>query len=270
MSVPGAVPDGLRVVVLSGGDLGVEVAKGLVGLSGVSAVSLAIAPGRRRVPTLGRRIRLAWRMQGPWALVSSVPRRVLGLGRKAAAPAAPLTPPDGVAFGTFVDFHDDDCLDWLRGQRPDLGVVAGTGILKERVFGVPRLGSINLHSGKAPEYRGAAPAFWELFNGASHVGITIHRVTAQLDSGHVLRQELFPLDPAPEGDPLEYLARYRREVLRPNGVRLLVETVAAIAAGTAVDQPQDASGARTYRTPDHRSIRELRRRVRNRRAGVAQ
>jgi peptidoglycan/xylan/chitin deacetylase (PgdA/CDA1 family) len=62
--------------------------------------------------------------------------------------------------------------------------------LRDGVFDIPRYGSINLHSGKTPEYRGAAPAFGERHNGESAVGITIHRVAAALDAGDVLRQEL--------------------------------------------------------------------------------
>jgi methionyl-tRNA formyltransferase len=144
-------------------------------------------------------------------------------------------------------------------------VVAGTYILGETVFTIPRLGSVNLHSGKAPEYRGAAPGFWELYNGEREVGITIHRVATALDAGNILLQEAFPLDPMPPGDPLAYLERYRREVLQPNGVRLLVRAVADIASGRVHEQPQDPARARTYRTPDYRAIRELRRRVEARR-----
>jgi hypothetical protein len=66
---------------------------------------------------------------------------------------------------------------------------------------------------------------------------------------------------------MTYLERYRREILRPNGVRLVAETVAALAEGKAVERPQDSSQARTYRTPDLAAIRELRRRVACRRRG---
>lgn len=153
----------------------------------------------------------------------------------------------------------------LREFAPDLGVVAGTYVLKDAVFSIPRLGSINLHSGKAPEYRGAAPAFWELYNGEREVGITIHRVATALDAGDILLQKTFPLDPAPPGDPLEYLEGYREQVLRPNGISLIAHAVAQIANGTARAWPQDATRARTYRTPDYRALRELRRRVKARR-----
>jgi methionyl-tRNA formyltransferase len=176
--------------------------------------------------------------------------------------------PSDVPHLRFDDFHDAECLAALRTLKADLGVVAGTYILREAVFGIPRLGCINLHSGKVPEYRGAAPAFWELYNGEREVGITIHRVTARVDAGAILLQELFPLDPAPAGDPLEYLEEYRRAVLRPNGVRLLAWAVAAIADGSITEQPQDSSLARTHRSPDCRAVRGLRRRVRERRRAL--
>ncbi|HEU4565865.1 MAG TPA: formyltransferase family protein [Gemmatimonadaceae bacterium] len=258
----------LRVAVLSCGDLGIDVANRLLEVDGVEGVSLVTAPYVRRRLGLRARLRQARRAHGWLGLAGVAARKLASPLRprpRASGPAtAPVLRPE-VHHRHFADFHSPDCIEALRALRPDLGVIAGTYILKPDVFEIPRLGSINLHSGKVPEYRGAAPAFWELYNGETAVGITIHRVVRAVDAGSVLRQELFPLDPAPPGDPLEYVERFRRDVLRPNGVRMLVETVAAIAGGTAEERPQDHARAATYKSPDHRAIRELRRRVRERR-----
>jgi methionyl-tRNA formyltransferase len=166
-----------------------------------------------------------------------------------------------------TDFHSPESLSIIAALRPDLAVLAGTYILKESVFALPKDGSINLHSGKVPEYRGAAPAFWELYHGEKEVGVTIHRVDASLDAGPVLALEMFPMDPAPEGDPLAYIEQFRQRVLGPNGVRMLVETVRALAQGTAKEIPQNHAVARTFRSPDYRAVRELRSRVKARRRG---
>ena len=262
----GGLSPGFRVAVLSCGDLGAEVARELVRLPGVAAVTLVTAPYARIRLSLMGRVRRVYRAQGLPGLIRVAatrlrPRRP----RPAPADPAPPPPPPGVAHHHFPDLHDPACLAALRRFAPDLGVVAGTYILKESVFAIPRLGSINLHSGKAPEYRGAAPGFWELYNAEPEVGITIHRVATSLDAGDILLQETFPLDPAPPGDPLDYLERYRAEVLRPNGIRLLTMAVAQLAAGSARVRAQDPARAVTYRTPDYRAVRELRRRVRTRR-----
>jgi len=249
----------LDVVVLTCGDLGAEVAERLRAVPGVSHVSLVIGPYRQPRRTLTGKFRHVWRMEGPVGLA-----RILGarLGLQAASEeVCPWSLDPGITQLHVEDFGAPEAIAQIRSLGADLGVVAGTYILRESVFALPRLGSINLHSGKAPEYRGAAPGFWELYNGDPEVGITIHRVTTRLDAGHILRQETFPLDPAPVGDPIAYLERYRREILRPQGVRLMAEAVASLVHGTVVERPQDPSKARMYRTPDRTAIRELRRRV---------
>lgn len=256
-------PSGLRVAVLSCGDLGDAVARELGGAAGVERVTLVTAPYVRKPLRLVGKIHQVYRTQGPAGLFAVLAAKLRGT--HAAPPQDAVGSIGAAERHHFPDFHDSDCLATLRAFEPDLGVVAGTYILKETVFSIPRLGSINLHSGKAPEYRGAAPAFWELYNGEREVGITIHRVATALDAGDILLQETFPLDPAPAEDPLGYLERYRREVLRPNGVRLLAQAVAQIANGHVSERRQDPARAKTYRTPDYRAIRELRRRVAARR-----
>lgn len=256
----------MHVLVLSCGPLGTEVAARLVQVPNVARVSLVTAPyrTRRKPQSLGAKVRHVYRTQGIPGLVDVVAARVRPR-REGASTARPISLPDTVRRLEVDDFHSPGALAALSDMAPDLGVVAGTYILRESVFSLPRLGSINLHSGKVPEYRGAAPAFWELYNGEHEVGITIHRVVSAVDSGAVLAQETFPLDSAPSVDPMAYLERYRRDVLRPEGVRLLTEVVAAIANGTVTERPQDSNGARTYRSPEYRHIRELRRRIRDRR-----
>ncbi|MDX1396780.1 MAG: formyltransferase family protein [Gemmatimonadota bacterium] len=254
---------GLTVVVLSCGPLGRRVASSLIALDDVDAVALVTTPYRRR--TLGPvgKMKHVVRYQGWRGLV----RVFVGKLRPAAPHTTEPRPelPPGVAHARFDDFHAPDCLEYLENLEADLGVLAGTYILRESVFGIPRLGCINLHTGKVPEYRGAAPAFWELYNGETEVGVTVHEVTADLDAGRVLLQEVFALDPAPEGDPMDYIAGVRSEVLLPNGVRMLTEGVRAIASGTAEWRTQDVSRARTYRTPDRAAQKELRKRIEQRR-----
>jgi methionyl-tRNA formyltransferase len=261
-------PGALRVVVLTCGDIGVEVAQQLRETSGVRDVTLVTAPYRTKARGLRAKLRHVYRMEGWRGLGSALVRRVVRPFRRAARSplqhaAASLNP--AIAQHHVADFHNPECLELLRGLKPDLGVVAGTYILGAEVFTIPRLGCINLHSGKVPEYRGGPPAFWELYNGESEVGITIHKVVGALDAGQVLLQERFPLDPAPPGDPMRYIEAYRRDVLRPNGVRLLCEAVSRIAGGSLQGWDQDPANARTYTSPRHSAIRELRRRSRARR-----
>lgn len=259
------------MVVLSCGDLGIEVANALADDGAVRVVGLISTPYRTPRRSVVGKIRHLYRTQGligfPRLVLHKVsPFRSAASSESSDASALQLRPE--IPHLSFGDFHDADSREAIAKLRPDLGVVAGTYILDESVFRIPQLGSINLHSGEVPRYRGAAPAFWELYNGESSVGITIHRVETAVDAGRVLRQETFGLDPAPAGDPMEYIETYRRSVLRPNGVRMMVDTVRAIAEGTITERAQDISLAHTYKSPDYRAVRELRRRIRIRRRAM--
>ena len=118
----------------------------------------------------------------------------------------------------FDNFHDTDCLDELRRLTADLFVIDGTYILRETVFSIPRLGSLNLHCGKLPDYRGAPPALWEIVNGESEVGVTIHGVTQSLDAGPIYCQRVVPLERCPD-QPIERCAQELwTRVLRPTGI----------------------------------------------------
>jgi methionyl-tRNA formyltransferase len=256
-----------RTIVLSCGDLGVQVANALIADGASDSVTLIHSPYVRRRRSLLEKIRHVVRRQGAFGLFSVLGAKLRLFARSRAADTAsmPLILAPEIERIQVSDFHSEECLSAIRALRPDLAVVAGTYILKPAVFSLPRLGSINLHSGKVPEYRGSAPAFWELYNGETAVGITIHRVVDSVDAGSVFAQELYPFDPAPEGDPLVYIERFRREVLAPNGVRLLVNTVRALAERRATEIPQNPMAGKTYPTPRYGHVRELRRRVRERR-----
>jgi folate-dependent phosphoribosylglycinamide formyltransferase PurN len=261
-----AVAPGLRVVILTCGELGFRVANTLRREKSIDVVAVLRSPWLRRRLTLAQKFRHVIRTQGIGGLFH-VGRARLFPEPAPATEAAKLD--ENVSLVEVEDFHSPDSRETLRELKPDLGVVVGTYILRDGVYDIPRFGSINLHSGKTPQYRGSAPAFWEMYNGETEIGITIHRVAEDLDAGDVLRQETFPLDSAPLGDPLSYIEDYRREVLRPNGIRMLVDAVRDIAAGGASPCEQDHRLARTYPSPSYRDVVELRSRVRRRRGTVS-
>jgi len=255
-----------RIVVFSCGDLGVEIATRIAELPGLERVFLFTSPYRTKKLSSWGKVKQVYRRQGLPGLISTAAQKFAAPFRSHSNETeGELNAPQGIEHQHFVDFHSAECLEELRAIAADFGVIAGTYILKPSVFAAPRLGCVNLHTGKVPAYRGAAPVFWELLNGEKEVGITIHRVEAAVDAGEIVLQEVFPLDPAPPGNPLQYVEEYRTKVLRPNGVRMMVEAVHQIVSGTARCVPQDTAAARTYKTPNYADIRELRRRVRQRR-----
>lgn len=254
----------LRVAVLTSSGLGARMAALLAESPAVRGITLITAPlGNPRRATMAK-LRELHRMQGMPGLWSSLLTRLRSPRREPlhvvfARQASALAPE--VRHVHLPSFRQPEASIAVRDANADLGVVVATPKLDRDVFSAPRLGSINIHFGKAPYYRGSSPAFWELFHGESEVGITIHWVTETLDGGDILLQESLPLERAPRGDPMEYLQRYRQELLFPGGLRLAVAAVEHIARGTTNPQQQDHSRARTFRRASYSAQRELRRRV---------
>ena len=262
------LPAPLRVVVLTCGDMGWEMAAALRAAPHVQVVGV-VQTAYPRPASLKGRLRSVYRYQGlpgvariPLNKLRALAARLVG--RRRASAALPDVP-----HLVHRNFHDADCLAAVRALAPDLGIVDGTYVLKPAIYALPTFGSLNLHCGKLPDFRGAPPAFWELWTGATEVGVTVHRVTAKLDEGPILAQRVFPLDPVPPGDPVRYADAVYRTVLRPNGLRIMAEVTASIAAATATARPQGPTDTPTFKRPDHTVVRELRARVRERRRNAS-
>ncbi len=171
-----------------------------------------------------------------------------------------------VAVHTVVDYHDVESVMLMRAANADLGVVFGTNILRESVFGIPRHGSINFHNGLVPFYRGGPPVFWELFNGEAEVGLTVHWITSKVDAGDVIIQDKVPLcyDYSFGPDFEEFISDYRGR-LADRYAKLIADAVQTIALSTDTRLSQDPSLGKRYRLPTKREKDELRRRLRERR-----
>lgn len=157
-----------------------------------------------------------------------------------AGPApAPQVPVDVIEA---VDVHAPDVLDRVRSFAPDLGVSLGAPILRPSLFGIPGRGTINMHLGKVPDFRGAPPGFWELYEGASEIGATIHWVNEGLDTGPVIRQATAPIFAT---DALEDVEARAAEL----GELLLAAALASLAHGTPEAVPQPSGVGRTFRMP---------------------
>jgi methionyl-tRNA formyltransferase len=125
----------------------------------------------------------------------------------------------------------------LRATQPDLLVVAAYGqILSKDVLAVPPQGGINVHASLLPRYRGAAPVAWAIYHGEKQTGVTIIRMSVQLDAGDVLVQEAVDISPEETAGELEARLAFV-------GAQLAVQVVERIANGTAKGIKQDQSQA---------------------------
>jgi len=126
---------------------------------------------------------------------------------------------------------EDYFIEDLQALEGELFVVVAFRMLPEIVWAMPRLGTVNLHASLLPQYRGAAPLNWVLINGETETGVTTFFIEKEIDTGHILKQESFPLND-------NTLAGELHDQLMVIGANLLLDTINEIAEGTIKAIPQ--------------------------------
>lgn len=166
------------------------------------------------------------------------PDRPRGRGRRLAEPPVKAAARQaGLPVWQPERLKDGAWLDVCRALRPDIGVVVAYGkILPQVLLDIPRFGFVNVHASLLPRYRGASPIQHAVMNGDRETGVCIMRVVAALDAGPILASRRRPIGPD------ETAADVERD-LAGLGAGLLVETLDAIEAGTAREEPQDERAA---------------------------
>ncbi|MEY9943566.1 methionyl-tRNA formyltransferase [Kitasatospora sp. GAS1066B] len=125
----------------------------------------------------------------------------------------------------------------LAGYDLDLLVVYGfSWRLPPSVLRIPRFGVVNVHCSLLPQYRGPAPVLWAIRNGDTHLGVTVHRMDENFDTGPILARQ--------GGIPIEDDVTPERlwSGLGPVISDLLADTLRLLPSGFP-GEPQDGSRA---------------------------
>lgn len=165
--------------------------------------------------------------------VVTMPDKPAGRGHKiqysavkqyALAQGLPLLQPEKL--------KDEGFLRSLREWKADLQIVVAFRMLPEVVWGMPRLGTFNLHASLLPQYRGAAPINWAVINGETETGVTTFFLKHEIDTGEVIRQKHVPIADTDNVGSVH-------DKLMTLGGELVIETVNAILNGETNTVPQE-------------------------------
>lgn len=145
--------------------------------------------------------------------------------------------------------RDEAFLARLREIDADLFVVIAFRMMPEVVWGMPRLGTFNLHASLLPRYRGAAPINWAVINGDSQTGVTTFFLSHDIDTGDVIDRVAVEIS---DDDNVGTV----HDRLMELGARLTVDTVKAIFAGTVNPVPQSELAPGEQPTPAPKIFKE--------------
>jgi methionyl-tRNA formyltransferase len=96
-------------------------------------------------------------------------------------------------------------------------------VLPARVLEAPRFGCFNLHHAPLPRYAGLNSVSWAIYRGELRHGVTLHRMTPEIDAGPIVYQALFEI--AEDASAISVFVRCVRDGLPL--VSKLLETAAA-------------------------------------------
>ena len=134
-------------------------------------------------------------------------------------------------------------LEELRDMSPDLIIVVAFRMLPEEVWGLPPLGTINLHASLLPQYRGAAPINRAIMNGENETGVSTFFIEKDIDTGKIIMQRSTAISADENAGNLH-------DRLKDIGAELMVETIHLVLSGnsTHIDQSVLAKNAGTLKT----------------------
>ena len=158
----------------------------------------------------------------------------------------PMMPARSVNAAEYVDT--------VRRLSPDVIVsVAAPEIFRADMLGTPRLGCINIHSGRLPVYRGMMPTFWQMMNGEQEITVTVHEMAEVLDGGRILGTIAVPVTPR---DSLDRVITATKQ----EGARLLIDVLEQIGRGESAGVAVDMNEASYFSFPKREHVDEFRQR----------
>jgi folate-dependent phosphoribosylglycinamide formyltransferase PurN len=139
------------------------------------------------------------------------------------------------------NIHAPQVLEQVCALEPDLGLIYGSPILKPELFEIPGLGTLGIHHGKVPEYRGNKTTFWAMYNGDPVAGVTIQKVNKGLDTGSIVKT----------GEVKAYRRAYQAvfQELEALGLDLYIQAILEVKHGVAEFRPQSGVKGKLYRNP---------------------
>tara|TARA_B100000508_G_scaffold139995_1_gene139618 strand:+ start:3681 stop:4577 length:897 start_codon:yes stop_codon:yes gene_type:complete len=190
-------------------------------------------------------VRIAYYGDGPWAHKALVQllelnydvRIVVVRFDKKDERLIEIAEANGIEVSWTKNVNHSDWIEKMKAISADLAIsMSFNQIVRSELRSLFPLGFINCHAGKLPNYRGRNILNWALINDEREIGVTCHYIDDGIDTGDIIRQEVFPID-----DTDDYATLLKKAIdLCPD---VLLKAVEDIKKDTVVRTPQPKLGS---------------------------
>ena len=170
-----------------------------------------------------------------------------------ATSATMLAKKHDVEIYRTADINNAEGLAKLRAWRPDLIISTNfSQYVGKEARSIPTVGAWNVHKSYLPHYRGMAPNFYALMEGAESVGATLHVLAKGFDTGDILDQVKTPIPPGASVYDLN-------KATASDGGRVLLNVLERMQTSPVAGTPQPEGNWRTYTYPTRADVQQFRR-----------
>ena len=90
--------------------------------------------------------------------------------------------------------NDPECQQFLKDLKPDLFISAYFHqILKTDTLSIPEKGTLNVHPGYLPAFKGSMNYFHAMLHGKQQAGVSVHWMDEGIDTGEILARKSFKI-----------------------------------------------------------------------------
>lgn len=156
------------------------------------------------------------------------------------------------------DLNSKEFIQKLQQFSPAVVINQTELLLKEEILVVPKIGVINRHASLLPHFRGRLASWWSHAAEPPEYGITIHFVDKEIDSGPIIMQEKFEIDPR-----VSYSKTL--DILFKDATALMLEALEKVQKPDFVPLPNRYQGTKTYLFPTLKEVKSYRTLLKKRR-----
>jgi methionyl-tRNA formyltransferase len=159
-----------------------------------------------------------------------------------------------IPFVETPSVNHPDTIMVMKEAEADLGISLSNSYISKRVFSIPRNGMINIHGEILPAFQNAQSVIWQIYEGSSVTGYTIHRIDSKIDTGDIIKQEVFPIV---FKETLELTVRHTVDEILQRAGAGLVDVINN--AEEYMSHPVPQKKGKTYTTPSLRQFTRIKR-----------